>query len=161
MKNFQHLFASLLVLSITSCRSENKADITPVLPAEISIQIPSDTTALIPAEENTKTTENKVRKVKSSVRANSLVSLKEIYIDSIEFIGYNDDFDYFLLTGKKNKRAIDFFYDWQWKKNGAYDFKSGDIIEVKWKMDTFWVAGDGERADFHEWVIDAKKLNKN
>ena len=56
------------------------------------------------------------------------------------------------------RRKLTFFIIGNGKKNDTYNFKAGELIEVTWKMDSFWVAGDGERLDFHEWIIDAKKI---
>jgi len=45
-----------------------------------------------------------------------------------------------------------------WHDNEKYNFKYGDLIKVKWKMDSLWIAGDGETLDFSERVIDAEKI---
>jgi hypothetical protein len=63
-----------------------------------------------------------------------------------------------MLLGKKNKKHVSFIYDWDWSTNDKYNFKYGDVIVVKWKMDSIFIAGDGERLDFTERAIDADKI---
>ena len=60
--------------------------------------------------------------------------------DTIEFISYNDDFDYSQLNGKKGKENIDFIND----NNNDRSFLRGDLIAIEWKNDSIYIAGDGE-----------------
>ena len=102
-------------------------------------------------------TEEKQTKFNSNIRPNESILLNHIYSDTIEFDNYNDGGDYFLLLGKKNEVDISFIYSWK-LNNSKYNFKYGDLIEIKWKMDSIWIAGDGETLDFTEHVIDAEKI---
>lgn len=102
---------------------------------------------------------NKIKTTFSShLRPNKPIFLNQIYTDTIKFSNYNDDFDYFMLKGKKNGNDVTLVYNWVWNNNDKYNFKSGDIIEVKWKMDSIFYAGDGETLDFKERAINAEKL---
>lgn len=102
---------------------------------------------------------NKIKtRFSSKLRPNKPIFLNQIYTDTIKFLNYNDDFDYFMLKGKKNGNDVTLVYNWVWNNNDKYNFKSGDIIEVKWKMDSIFYAGDGETLDFKERAINAEKL---
>jgi len=101
---------------------------------------------------------NKIKTAFSSqLRPNQAIALNNIYTDTIEFSSYNDDGDYFLLFGKKNDTEVAFIYKWEWYKNDKYNFKDGDIIKVR-KMDSIFLAGDGETLDFREMAIDAQGI---
>ena len=157
MENTRHKLYVLLTIVSMSCASNVELDqgTSEEQLEEVNLDVTKDSTLVISAIENQSIP---LIKLKSKIRPYTFVFPNEVYTDSIEFIGYNNDFDYFILTGKKNAQEIDFIYHWQWKKNDTYNFKAGELIEVTWKMDSFWVAGDGERLDFHEWIIDAKKI---
>lgn len=72
----------------------------------------------------------------------------------LEFIDYNDDGDYFLLNGKKGRIPYSFIND----KNEKRDLLRGDIVEITWKWDTIYIAGDGETPELAEWIISIKKI---
>lgn len=77
-----------------------------------------------------------------------------IYHDTIEFVSYNDDFDYSQLNGKKGKEEISFVND----KNNDRSFLRGDIIALEWKHDSIYIAGDGDTPQNAEWIVSAKKI---
>lgn len=74
--------------------------------------------------------------------------------DTIEFISYNDDFDYSQLNGKKGKENIDFIND----NNNDRSFLRGDLIAIEWKNDSIYIAGDGETPQNAQWIVSAKKI---
>lgn len=78
-------------------------------------------------------------------------SLKQ---DTIEFVSYNDDFDYSQLNGKKGKEEITFVND----KNNDRSFLRGDVIAIEWKNDSIYIAGDGETPQNAQWIVSAKKI---
>jgi hypothetical protein len=74
--------------------------------------------------------------------------------DTIEFISYNDDFDYSQLNGKKGKEEITFVND----QNNDRSFLRGDLIAIEWKNDSIYIAGDGETPQNAQWIVSAKKI---
>lgn len=74
--------------------------------------------------------------------------------DTIEFVSYNDNFDYTQLNGKKGKEEIDFVND----NNNDRSFLRGDLIAIEWKNDTIYIAGDGETPQIAQWIVSAKKI---
>lgn len=101
-----------------------------------------------------KISENKEPKkyFKSAFKPNQKIELSKIYENTVEFIGYNDDGDYSLMNVKEGS----FIY--KWEKTKVNDFCRGDILSVKWKMDSIWIAGDGETLDFAEIGFEVKKI---
>ena len=115
MENTRHKLYVLLTIVSMSCASNVELDqgTSEEQLEEVNLDVPKDSTLVISAIENQAIP---LRKLKSKIRPNTFVFPNEVYTDSIEFIGYNNDFDYFILTGKKNAQEIDFLYHWQWKK---------------------------------------------
>lgn len=74
--------------------------------------------------------------------------------DTIEFVSYNDNFDYTQLNGRKGKEEIDFVND----NNNDRSFLRGDLIAIEWKNDTIYIAGDGETPQIAQWIVSAKKI---
>ncbi len=94
----------------------------------------------------------------NNIRPNKPIKLGVVYTDTIQFSKYNDEGDYWFLEGKKNSKDIFLYYNWGTSSTKNYNFKKNDFIEVQWKMDSLYVAGDGETLFFSEVAIDAKKI---
>lgn len=71
-----------------------------------------------------------------------------------EFIDYNDDGDYFLLNAKKGNTLYSFIND----KNEDRSLLRGDLVEITWKSDTIYIAGDGETPELAEWITFIRKI---
>ena len=97
-------------------------------------------------------------KFSSKLRPNKSIVLNKIYTDTIQFLNYNDDGDYPHIEARKGRRTIGLNYNLEWHDNEKYNFKYGDIVKVKWKMDSVFHAGDGETLDFSERVIDVVRV---
>lgn len=93
---------------------------------------------------------------KSPLRPNEKIELGKIYTDTVAFTKFNDYGDYFLSIVRKNNDYHSLIYDLI--SDREFDYLRGDTIEIKWKMDSIWIAGDGERLDFAEWMVDARKI---
>lgn len=74
--------------------------------------------------------------------------------DTIEFVSYNDDFDYSQLNARKEKKEISYIND----KNNDRSFLRGDIIAIGYKNDSIYIAGDGETPQNAQWIVTAKKI---
>lgn len=90
--------------------------------------------------------------VSSPLRPGEKIALNQPYTDTLEFIGFNDDGDYYLCFVKKNRDTIGLIYD------GAYNFVRGDEIAINWKMDSIRYAGDSEVLDYTEFLVSAKRI---
>jgi len=94
----------------------------------------------------------------SNVRPGEAITLDKTYTDTIVFSAYNDDYDYKMIEGKKNGKNVSFIYNWDWNTNETYNFAYGDIVKVEWKIDSVFIAGEGETLDFEEWAIEAARM---
>ena len=55
--------------------------------------------------------------VNSPLRPNELLFLNTTYTDTLEFIDYNDDYDYRYLIGNKNDKEVSLASNWDWFDN--------------------------------------------
>lgn len=90
----------------------------------------------------------------SDLRPNEKLKTEERYSDQVEFINFDGNGDYALFTVQKNKKLVSFYTNLE----DARPFKRGDILDVEWKMDTIYEAGEGEKQGFGEWLITVKKV---
>lgn len=94
----------------------------------------------------------------SLFRNKNLISESNLQADTnrkvvCEFIAYNDDYDYFMLYVRNNKRERFFINEVE-----SRNLLRGDIIEVAWKADTIYIAGDGESPEPADFAIAVKKI---
>ncbi|MFB9080557.1 hypothetical protein ACFFLS_20700 [Flavobacterium procerum] len=92
-------------------------------------------------------------KFKSALKPGEDLEIHKIYSDVVEFVDYNTDFDYYFIDVKKNGELIGLNTN-----SDDIAFNRGDILEVKWKIDSIFIAGDGGTLEFTEWLVDAKKI---
>lgn len=97
--------------------------------------------------------------LKSAIRPNKTLELEKIYTDTLSFLAYNDNTDYFYLEGMKNDQLIQLVYYWDVASSPVYQFKKNDLIQIQWKMDSTFIAGDDDRLEYHEFVLEAKKID--
>ncbi|KAF2510598.1 hypothetical protein [Flavobacterium foetidum] len=135
------LYALTVLVLFSSCNKKEEAK-------KIPLKTPS----------KEKITENSIGKFsnttfKSILRPNQDLELNKVYTDTVQFIEYNTDFDYYFIDVKKVNEIVGLNTN-----SDDIDFNRGDVLEVKWKIDSIFIAGDGERLDFSEWLVDVKKI---
>lgn len=72
----------------------------------------------------------------------------------MEFLSYNDDGDYFLLTARRKNETFSFIND----SNDDRSLLRGDTIVVTWITDTIYIAGDGDTPQQADKIVSVKKL---
>ena len=73
--------------------------------------------------------------------------------DTFEFILYDDNYDYFYFTAKKDKKTYSFI------TNGEeINFLRGDIIEIEWKEVIITSAGDEDVKELNNRLLTIKKI---
>lgn len=151
----QHLLIAFLFLSCAQKTKEGKSTISNSKTDDKQIIVSPKkvkNSSFVKTENETKT------KISSNLKPYESILLNQVYTDTILFSVYDDNGDYFLLNGKKNRNDVSLIYNWEWTTNEKYNFKYGDRIKVKWKMQRFVNAGDEEVVDFREKAIDAEKI---
>ncbi len=143
----------LLMLLILSCQTGTKE--------KTSMEVKVQKKEIIENKVSSKKSNPAPTQFSSAIRPDESLLLNTSYTDTITFNDYNDDFDYWYLNGQKNETEVSFIYNWDWRNNKKYNFKSGDLIEINWIMDRIGMAGDEEVIDFVERAIDAKKITSS
>ncbi len=95
-----------------------------------------------------------LKKVNTVLLKKEIEVQEKINIDTLSFLDYNDDGDYMLLNAKKGNDYYGFIND----KNDDRSYLKGDLIEIKWKNDTIYIAGDGETPEIADWIISTRKI---
>ncbi|RZJ53793.1 MAG: hypothetical protein EOO44_07310 [Flavobacterium sp.] len=90
----------------------------------------------------------------SAIRPDERLNKGEINVDQAEYVEYDDNGDYNLFTIKKDKEIVSLHTNFE----GASKFLRGDIVEITWKMDIAYIAGEGEKPEYTEWLVSAKKI---
>lgn len=91
---------------------------------------------------------------KSKLMAYENLKLNTVYTDTVNYVKFDDNFDYWLFFVKKQKDTIGLIYN----KEELPKFVKGEEIEIQWKMDSLRPAGDPEFLDFKEFCLSAKRL---
>jgi len=140
----KQLYCIALLAMLFSCKDHNEATAE-----SLKENVTKDTLAVNEAGDNVSNLN-----LTSNVRPGEKLKLEEVYDDTVEFINFDGNGDYALFTVQKNKKLISFYTDLA----DAKTFKRGDLLGVAWKMDTIYEAGEGEKLEFAEWLVNAKKV---
>ncbi|SHO64314.1 hypothetical protein A8938_3373 [Algoriphagus zhangzhouensis] len=140
----------IFVLFLSAC--QQKSDLKTAPETEIPERKPNE------ERQDTIETQQGQNQLDSTTIQYDTKLFNEIQTDTIEFMDYNDDFDYGYLNGRKKGKNLSFVYNWYWTENQEYNFRPGDLIQVEWKMDSILMAGDEEVVNVVERALDAKKI---
>ena len=89
----------------------------------------------------------------SKLRGDEVLEIGKIYKDTVVFLENITDYDYFFfLVSKEKDTARIIYYDEE------IPFRKGDTIALQWKMDTVYIAGEGDILSFEEWYVSGKKI---
>ena len=99
-----------------------------------------------------------LNKFKNNIRPNNYIKAGGNYIDTVVFLDFEDGGDYRNINVKTNNKVTRLVYNWDSNDTKPYSFRKGDTLQIKWSIDTVYIAGDDERLDYTEWAIDAIKL---
>ena len=89
----------------------------------------------------------------SNLRRDEVLEIGKIYKDTVVFLENITDYDYFFfLVSKEKDTARIIYYDEE------IPFRKGDTIALQWKMDTVYIAGEGDILSFEEWYVSGKKI---
>lgn len=93
----------------------------------------------------------------SPIRPGERLLSGEIFTDRFEYTGYNADGDYYLLLVDKNGKTFRLIDGCPEGMTSV--LHRGDSVEVRWKIDSIWVAGDG-RQEMAEWAVNVNKIKE-
>ncbi|WP_051224355.1 hypothetical protein [Flavobacterium tegetincola] len=108
-------------------------------------------------QKQTKLSELEKGKVDEDAIAKNLAGQNKtvkIVTDTITFVEYDDNGDYPLLFAKKGGKRFTYIYN----TDKDVDFLRDDQLLIKWKLDSTWIAGEGEKLEMRPWITEAKKI---
>ncbi|WP_455004318.1 hypothetical protein [Capnocytophaga gingivalis] len=96
-----------------------------------------------------------IRKINrnSKLRGNEVLEIGKIYKDTVVFLENITDYDYFFFLVSKEKDTVGIIY-----YDEEIPFRKGDTIALQWKMDSVYIAGEGDILSFEEWYVSGKKI---
>lgn len=86
----------------------------------------------------------------SVMRPGENLELGKTYLDTVNYVSFNDDADYWLIIAEKNKDTFSIIC------HDFYDFPPGESLIIEWKIDSFRHAGDPEFLNFNEFLVSLK-----
>ncbi len=89
----------------------------------------------------------------SNLRRDQVLEIGKIYKDTVVFLENITDYDYFFFLVSKEKDTVGIIY-----YDEEIPFRKGDTIALQWKMDTVYIAGEGDILSFEEWYVSGKKI---
>ncbi|MBW1294161.1 hypothetical protein [Aquimarina litoralis] len=99
--------------------------------------------------------EDKLTLLSSKLRPNEHLELGKSYTDTISFISFDDNYDYWHFLAKKNKDTIDISYN----IDGISQLATGDTLEINWELKIMEEAGDPKITYTKPFLISFKKIN--
>ncbi|WP_051435832.1 hypothetical protein [Tenacibaculum sp. 47A_GOM-205m] len=146
------LLATLLSLYLTSCKN------TPEKPVKTEtntvFKVETDNKDIINfSEKESKTLDS----FKSRLRPDEQLELKTIYNDTVTFLSYDDNYDYWYFLAKKNKDTVQIMY---------YDIPinelvKGDTISIKWELKILQEAGDEDITYLKPYLVSFNKISSS
>lgn len=94
----------------------------------------------------------------NNIRPNQPLYLNKFYQDTFEVVGENNDSDYFFFIFRKDDSLFNLLYYVDPDKEG-YALAQGDMVEVTWKIDTIYIAGEDDLVTYDLWLVEPKKLS--
>ncbi|SHG26166.1 hypothetical protein [Dysgonomonas macrotermitis] len=95
----------------------------------------------------------------SSLRPNEDLQLQTLYTDTLEYIDYDDNYDNFLISVKKDDKTFgELICNDIHQIVSDLNLKRGDIIEMQWAIDSLRPEGDKELLCFREYAIEITKI---
>lgn len=109
-----------------------------------------------------KNTEKNKSDFKSNLRPNEDIEKGKEYQDEVVFIKTDEEGDYPLLFVEKNRKPITLiFSDLEtdnFSKTASY--QQGDIISIRWNIDTAEMAGDGDKPYLTEFLLNSARIKE-
>ena len=78
----------------------------------------------------------------------------ETHTDTLRFTAYDDNGDNFLLFARNKREELCFINN----TDTGRTYLTGDLIEIRWKKDTLFLADAAETPEMASWIISTKKL---
>ncbi|WP_417800645.1 hypothetical protein [Tenacibaculum sp.] len=146
------LLAILLSLNLTSCKNKSEKPIKTESNTVFKVETDNKDTIKY-SEEESKTLDS----FKSRLRPDEQLELKTIYTDTVTFLSYDDNYDYWCFLAKKNKDTVQVMY----QDISINELVKGDIISIKWELKILQEAGDEDITYLKPCLVSFNKISSS
>jgi len=147
------LLAILLSLYLTSCKNKSEKAIKTETNTVVNVVEDKKDTIKFQSEE--KEESKTLDKFKSRLRPNEQLELKTIYNDTVTFLSYDDNYDYWYFLVKKSKDTVQIMYH----DIPINELVKGDIISIKWELKILQEAGDEDITYVKPYLASFNKIS--
>lgn len=130
------LWVILLSLYLTSCKNKSEKPIK--TETNTAVNIIEDKKDSIKFQSEEKEKSKTLDSFKSRLRPDKQLEIKTIYNDTVTFLSYDDNYDYWYFLAKKNKDTVQIMY----QDIPINELVKGDSISIKWELKILQEAGD-------------------
>lgn len=153
MKSNIQLLVSIIILfgiSLNACKNKSVNSTKTKSDATFSVKEKNkDTISLQSEHENPIVT-----LVNSKLRPNKNIELNKVYTDTVKFIHFNDNYDYWYFLVKKSKDTVHIVY----ADDSIHQLANGDEIVINWEIKQLQEAGDNEIVYTKHYLVSFKKI---
>ncbi len=123
-------------------------------------ETPNEKTNLAVAKDSVSTTtQPNLHSFVSSIRPNEKIELNKEYVNELVYNDFNENGDYPLISFLKNSTEwYSLHYDAEKFNFDKLQFNKGDVMQITWKIDSVWIAGEGDKLEMAEWLVNIKKI---
>lgn len=91
----------------------------------------------------------------SELRPGAELTTGTTYRDTVVYLGYDCRGDYASIDVERDGRIVNLLTE-----SDGWEIRRGDQVLLEWKMDSMWVAGDGDAAYVMEWAKELRLIEK-
>ena len=147
------LLAIILSFYLTSCKNKSEKPIKTEVNTVVKAEKDNKDTIKSSLEEENKAPDS----LKSCLRPDEQLELKTIYTDTVTFLSYDDNYDYWFFLAKKNKDTVQIMY---------HDIRinklvKGDTISIKWELKILQEAGDEDITYLKPYLVSFNKISSS
>lgn len=148
------LIVALPALVAGGCRQKSRGAVAQATNSEWIAEVPSDV-----AQSDSAAVERLMRDYASPIRPGEALQYGHTYLDEFEFVGYNDDFDYwFFVVRKPGVREEIYLYDGLEGNAPHSKWLRGDRLHIAWRIGLAHEAGEGDTPYLTEWASRVEKI---
>ena len=146
------LLAILLSLYLTSCKNTPEKPVKTETNTVFKVET-NNKDIIKSSEEESKTLDS----FKSRLRPDEQLELKTIYNDTVTFLSYDDNYDYWYFLAKKNKDTVQIMYH----DIPINELVKGDTISIKWELKILQEAGDEDITYLKPYLVSFNKISSS
>lgn len=148
------LLIAFLVFVAGGCRQKNRIVVAETDVGESAAEVPSEA-----MRSDSAAVEKLMQGFASPIRPGETLQYGHLYHEEFEYVGYNDDFDYwFFVVRKPGVREEIYLYDGVEGDAPHSKWLRGDRLRIGWRIGLAYEAGEGGTPYLTEWASTVEKI---